>query len=385
VRALGVPAITPAPAPSATATILASTTQAAINKYASTASTGGGLGSAGKAAGTAAAGAGIQAVAAAAMAIPVYGWAVAGAIEIAGAIGMGGKGLGSGCSPDEPQLPGASGLPGVTAAQAGAYFAANPDVEAYFKKCGAIWSATPQLYVAWHWANFGGGKDGKTRTSPYDYPAGDTAVSPAALGVPAGAATVPASTPGLDPTTLLLLSQFQSQAQRDAAAATQLQYQQQLDRQAAVDKAAADYQAMQLKIATDAQNAQLAAAAAAAQAQAQVTAASLSAQAQVIEAQKISDAQAASAAATAAAAQSTSQVEVLRIAAQAAQSRTMSATAAATAAAKLAADTVSGSQTRKYLLIAAVVVTAGFVAYEVVRRRRGRSRSGAGSRALALA
>lgn len=379
VRALGAPAVGTAPAvvaPSATATILQSTTQAAINQYATSAASGGGMGAAGKAAGTAAAGAGIHALAAAAATIPVYGWAAAGVIEVAGALGMGkSKGLGSGCSPDEPQLPGASGLPPVTAAQAAAYFAANSDVADYFKKCGAIWNATPQLYVAWHWANYGDGKDGKTRSSPYNYAPGESVMTAAALGVPATVAAAPATTPGLDPTSLLLLSSMTASQQQAQYNQQQLQQQQLMQQQRDADAAAA-------KMAADARAAELQAAVAQAAAQAQVTAASLTAQSQVIEAQKVSDAAAISAQAKIATAASTSQVEALRIAAQAAQAKAATESATTQAAAKLAADTVSGSQTRKYLLIAAVVVTAGFVTYEIVRRRRGRA---AGRRAPAFA
>lgn len=273
-------------------------------------------------------------VATAALAIPVVGPIISGIVSLVGPMLLKKKGLGSGCSPDEPALPGLASIRMLTDYQGEQYLAANPDVADYYKKCGAIWSASPAQYASWHWATFGAGKDGKSRTDPFTYPP----ISPNA-GVPAGAGTAGITTQpsAADLNTFMLL-----------------QYQQQL--------AQAQAQAAQLKAQQDLAAAQL-------RAQAQITSASIAGQSTVQEAQAIAAGQAAQAQATAAAAQSESVAQAVKTAAALAQSRTLAATQAASAATASA----ERKQTSKWALVALVVaVGLATVGTAVVQRRRRR-------------
>lgn len=326
VAALSAPVPTP-PATSTGSQILQSSVAGAIQQAVKT-------GSASNVAKATATSAGVSIAATAALAIPVVGPLVSGAIALFGPM-VGKHGLGSGCSPDETSLPGLAGIRMLTDNQGALYLAENPDVAAYYQKCGAVWSATPAQYASWHWYTFGNGKDGKSRTDPFTYPAASAPVAAAAGAVTVPATAAPSAT---DLATLALLSQ---------------QYQLQA---AKLQQDAADAQAKRINDA----NAEVL------RAQATVTSAQLSAQSIAAESANIAAGQAAQAQAQAAAAASSSQVEILRSAAALAQSRELAA-AQATSAATASAEK---SQTTKYVIIG-LVVAAAIAGVTTLAKRRG--------------
>lgn len=83
-------------------------------------------------------------------------WGTAIGAVIGGISGGGGSGYANNpqhCSPNGPLGPLAG--PQLTDTGAALYFQQNPDVAAYYQKCGTFWGATAAYYASWHWYTFG--------------------------------------------------------------------------------------------------------------------------------------------------------------------------------------------------------------------------------------
>lgn len=94
--------------------------------------------------------------------------------------GLFGKKDCSGCSPCEALN--MSGVQLLSSGDAAWYFQQNPDVYAYFQKCGGFWPASAEQYASWHFQNFGRGEG---RANPTGRGAAQTVYTPEVLPRPA--------------------------------------------------------------------------------------------------------------------------------------------------------------------------------------------------------
>lgn len=309
----------------------------------------------------------VQAVATAALAIPVVGPVVSGIISLIGpslVSKLGHKGLGSGCSPDEPTLPHMEQVKLCTPYQATAWANDHPDRLAYYQKCGGVWGATLQSYISWYYWTYyvGGDQVGKgwpPVKSPFDYPPEDPAI----------AAQIQAQQQQQAMQAQALAMQQQQQQQQYELQAAQLQLQAQA--QANAQQAAQAQKAAELKQQAEAE---------VLRAQAQVTSAAIAGQSQQQEAAQIAAGQAAAAQASAAAAQSKSLQAILQTAVAARQSAQREAEARAAAAAKTAGFT----QGKTVALVVAVLAIGATIVVPMLQKR-GRRRRGSGRSILATA
>lgn len=263
------------------------------------------------------------------------------------------------CSPCGPLN--MTGVQMLSTADAYWYFQRNPDVAAYYQKCGSAWPASPEAYASWHFYTYTNGGDQTGKFPPREDPRGKGVAAPA----PAPAGAAPNSTltsavlgagvaAGLSPDAQLQAqqAQFQQQAQLfQQQAAADLQKSQlaaEMTRQQDALAAEKQRQADNAKTAADAQAAINQIAAQAAQARQET-------EARAALAQQNADA-------TAQAAQDAANRQIE-------QARILSQNQLAATQAQVAAAQSSGNKKLLYGLAVAAAVGAGIYLFSKKRKR----------------